>query len=88
MDLRSKTSFEVNHVYTVVILINATTLMHKSTLARITSRIIILDKSTRNKIFLELLGDIGVCLKIFQRKEQKLENAFFHSFENFVTSKS
>ena len=36
-----------------------------------------LDKSTRNKIFLEFSGDYnGVCLKNFQRIEQKLENAF------------
>ena len=37
----------------------------------------ILDKSTRSKIFLEFSGDYnGVCLKNFQRIEQKLENAF------------
>ena len=58
--------------------------------ARITSGIIILDKSTTNRICLEFSGDYnGVCLKNFQRIEQKLENAFlakfFHSFENFVT---
>ena len=48
-----------------MILINATTLMHKSTL---TSGIIILDKSTKNKIFLKNLEDYnGVCLKNFQR---------------------
>ena len=59
---------------TVVILYNATTLMKKSTL-------IVLDQSTRNKIFLEFLGDYnGVCLKNFQRKEQKLENAFLAKF--------
>ena len=59
--------------------------------ARITSAIIILDKSTRNKIFLEFSGDYnGVCLKNFQLIEQKLENTFLvnFSFENFVTLKS
>ena len=36
-----------------------------------------LDKSTRNKIFLEFSGDYnGVCLKNFQQIDQKLENAF------------
>ena len=41
----------------------------------------ILDKNTRNKIFLEILGDYnGVCLKNFQRIEQKLENAFLAKF--------
>ena len=41
----------------------------------------ILDKSTRNKIFLEFSGDYnGVFLKIFQQIEQKLENAFFAKF--------
>ena len=40
----------------------------------------ILDKSTRIKIFLEFLGDYnGVCLENFQRLEQKLENAFLAS---------
>ena len=50
-----------------------------------------MDKSTRNKIFLEVSGDYnGVCLKNFQRIEQKLENAFLAKFsmlENFVTLK-
>ena len=55
--------------------------MHKSTLARITSGVIILDKSTSNKIFLEILGDYnGVCLKKFQRIERKLENSFLAKF--------
>ena len=37
----------------------------------------ILDKRFRKKIFLEFSGDYnGVCLKNFQRIEQKLENAF------------
>ena len=37
---------------------------------------IILDKSTRNKILFEFLGDYnGVCFKNFQRIENKLENA-------------
>ena len=41
--------------------------------ARITSGIIILDKSTRNKTFLEFLRDYsGVCLKNFQQVEQEL----------------
>ena len=42
-------------------------------LAQITSGIIILDKSTSNKIYLEILGDYNcVCMKNFQRVEQKL----------------
>ena len=37
----------------------------------------ILDESTRNKIFLKILGDYnGVSLKNLQQMEQKLENAF------------
>ena len=40
-----------------------------------------MDKSTRNEIFLEFLGDYnGVCLKNFQRIEQKLKNAFLAIF--------
>ena len=62
-----------------MILVNATTLMHKSTLS--TSGRIILDKSTRNRIFLEFLGDYnGVCLKNFQQIEQKVESAFLAKF--------
>ena len=49
--------------------------------ARITSGKIILDESTRNKIFLEFLGDYNrVCLKKFQRIEPNLENAFLAKF--------
>ena len=44
--------------------------------ARITSGIIILDKSARNKIFLEFLDYNGVCLKNFQQMQQKLEISF------------
>ena len=45
---------------------------------------IILDKSTRSKIFLEILADYnGVCLKNFKRIEQKLENAFLAKFPIF-----
>ena len=41
----------------------------------------ILDKSTRNKIFSKFLGDYnGVRLKKFQQIEQKLENAFLAKF--------
>ena len=52
-----------------------------------------MDKSTRNKIFLEILEDYnGVCLKKIQRIEQKLENAFLTKFpiffENFATLKN
>ena len=44
-------------------------------------------------MFLEISGDCnGVCLKNFQRIEQKLENAFLAKvsifFENFVTLKN
>ena len=70
-----------------MILIIATTLRHKSLYARKTSVIIILDKSSRNKIFQENLKDYsGDCLKNFHRIEQKLETAFspnFPFFENF-----
>ena len=60
-----------------MILINATTLMHKSNLN--TNNI--LNKSTRIKIFLEFLGDYNsVGLKNFERIEQKLENAFLAQF--------
>ena len=49
--------------------------------ARITPGIIILDKSTRNKIFLDFSGDYnGVCLKNLQRIEQKLNYAFLAKF--------
>ena len=48
--------------------------------ARMTPGIIMLDKSTRNKIFLEFSGVFvtynGVCLRNFQRIEEKLVNAF------------
>ena len=46
----------------------------------------ILDKRTKNKIFVEFSGDYnGVSLKNFQRIEPKLENAFlaFWEFRNF-----
>ena len=51
---------------------------------------LILDKSTRNKIVFEFSGEyIGACLKNFQRIEQKLKIAFlanvFIFSENFVT---
>ena len=59
--------------------------------ARKTLGIIILEKSTRNKIFLEFLGDYSDCLKNFQRIGQKTRNCvfsqIFYSFENFVTIK-
>ena len=49
-----------------------------------------MDKSTRNKIFLEFSGDYnGVCLKNFQRRAKTIKSFFgqiFH-FENFVTLK-
>ena len=68
----------------VVILINATTLMHKSTLNTNNFGNNHLDKSTRNKIFLKFFGDYnGVCLKNLQRIEQKLENAFWPNFPFF-----
>ena len=54
-------------------------------LARITSGITILDESIRNKMFLEFSGEYnGVCLKNFQRIEQKLENAFLAKFSIFL----
>ena len=44
-----------------------------------------LDKSTRNKIFLEFSGVYnGVCLKNFQRVEQELKNAFLPKFSIFL----
>ena len=64
--------------------------MHKSTLNTNNFGNNHLDKSTRNKIFLEFPGDYnGVSLKNFQQIEQKLENAFlgklsiFWEFRNF-----
>ena len=46
----------------------------------------ILDKSTRNKMFLEFSGDYnGVCLKNFQRIEQKLENAVLAKLSILLT---
>ena len=54
--------------------------------ARITPGIVILDKSTRNKIFLEFSGDYnGVCLKNFQQIEQKLEKNFLAKFSILLT---
>ena len=49
--------------------------------ARISLRITILYKSSKNKIFPEILGDYnGVSLKNIQRMEQKLEKSFFSNF--------
>ena len=46
----------------------------------------ILDKSTRNKIFLEFSGDYnGVCLKNFQRIEPKLDNAVLAKLSILLT---
>ena len=60
-----------------MIVINATTLIYQSILSGNNFGITILDKSGKNKIFLDILEDYnGVCLKNFQRVEQKLENAF------------
>ena len=62
--------------------------------ARITARIIILDKSTRNKILFEFVGDYkGVCLKkkflTNRAKTRKCVFAqIFHSFEKFATLKN
>ena len=52
-----------------------------------------LDKSTRNKIFLQFSGDYnGVCLKNFQHNRAKTRKfvfaQIFHFFENFVTLKN
>ena len=55
--------------------------MHKSTLSTTNFGNNLFDKSTRNKIFLEFLGDYnGVCLKNFQQLEPKLENALLATF--------
>ena len=44
----------------------------------------ILDKSSKNKMFLEILDDYnGVCLKIFQRIEEKSENASWDKYSIF-----
>ena len=44
----------------------------------------ILDKSIRNKIFLEVLEDYnGVHVRNLQRMDQKLENAFCQTFHFF-----
>ena len=46
----------------------------------------IFDKSTRNKIFLEYLGDYnGVCLENFHLVEQKLKNAFLAKLSILLT---
>ena len=54
--------------------------------AQITSGIIILDKNSKNKIFLEILEDYsGICLRSFQRMQRNLEYAFLAKlFENTV----
>ena len=65
-------------------LINATTLIHKSTLSTNNFGIFILDKSIGTKIFLEISEVYnGICLKKFQRLEQKLEMRFCRNFPFF-----
>ena len=70
---------------TVMILINATTLIIKSILSTINFGNIHFRQKYRNKIFVEISEDYnGVCLKKnFQRMEQKLENAFLAKFSIF-----
>ena len=56
---------------------NATTLMHKSALSTNNFGNNHLGQKYQKQNILEFLGDYnGVCLKNFQRIEQKLENAF------------
>ena len=58
--------------------------MHKSILSTNNFANNHVGRKYRNKIFLEILGDYnGVCLKNFQRIEQKLENAFLAKFSIF-----
>ena len=79
--------------YKIMILNNATTLMHKSTLSTNIFGNDHFGQKYQKQKKLKILGYYkGVWLKNFQRIEQKLENAFFgqifHSFENFVTLKN
>ena len=66
-----------------MILINATNLMHKSTLSTNNFRNNHFGLKYQEKIFLEILEFNGVCLKNFQPIEQKPENAFLAKFSIF-----
>ena len=62
---------------TVVISINAITSMHKSTLNTNNFGNNLFGQKYQEQNILRISGDYnGVCLKNFQRIEQKLENAF------------
>ena len=59
--------------------------MHMSNLSTNNFGINHFGQKYRNKKSFEFLGDYsGVCLKIFQRTEQKLENAFLANSSNLL----
>ena len=67
--------------YTVVILINATALMHKAILSTNNFGNNHFGQKYQKKILLEFLADYNdVCWKKFQRIELKLKNAFLAKF--------
>ena len=73
-------------MYTVEISINATTLMHKSTLSRNNFGNNHFGRKYQQQNILRIFVDYkGVCLKNFQRREQKLENAFLAKFSILLT---
>ena len=63
--------------------------MHKSSFSTNNFGNIHLGKKYHKQKILRILADYnGVCLKKFQRIEQKLENVFSAKFEIFVTLKN
>ena len=69
--------------HTVIILINATILMHNSNLSTNNFGNNHFGQSTKNKIFLKSLDYNGVCVKNFQRKEQNYKMRFWPKFPFF-----
>ena len=68
-----------------MILINATTSMHKSTSITNNFGKTHFGQNYQKQKIQEISEDYnGVCLKKFQRKEQKLENAFLAKFSTFL----
>ena len=70
---------------TVVILINATTLTHWSTLSTNNFGNNYFGQKYQKQNILRIGDYNGVCLKNFQQIEQKLENAFLAKFSNLLT---
>ena len=69
------------HIYSSDFIINATTLMHKSTLSTNNFGKNHFGQKYQKQNVLRIFRDYnGVCLKNFQRIEQKLENAFLAKF--------